>query len=164
MALALGLPVLPVFIDGTERVLAKGRRVPVPGPITLALAPAIDPGLLADERDATGMLAGLRVAREVAGSKAMQPWRKKELLPGAGIGDPERLRRSGSLGVYFHPVGTCKMGTDASAVTDLQLRVRGIDQLRVVDASVMPSLPGANTNATVLAIAERAADIIKRQN
>jgi choline dehydrogenase len=127
-------------------------------------APAIDPGLLADERDATGMLAGLRVAREVAGSKAMQPWRKDEVLPGAGIGDPGRLRRSGSLGSYFHPVGTCKMGTDASAVTDLQLRVRGIDQLRVVDASVMPSLPGANTNATVLAIAERAADIIKRQN
>ena len=139
------------------------------GSVTLAsgnpgTAPAIDPGLLADERDATGMLAGLRVAREVAGSKAMQPWRKEEVLPGAGIGDPGRLRRSGSLGSYFHPVGTCKMGTDASAVTDLQLRVRGIDQLRVVDASVMPSLPGANTNATVLAIAERAADIMKRQN
>jgi choline dehydrogenase len=138
------------------------------GSVTLAsanprTAPAIDPGLMADERDATGMLAGLRVAREVAGSKAMQPWRKEEVLPGARIGDPGRLRRSGTLGAYFHPVGTCKIGTDASAVTDLQLRVRGIDQLRVVDASVMPSLPGANTNATVLAIAERAADIIKRQ-
>ena len=64
------------------------------------------------------------------------------------------------MGTYFHPVGTCKLGTDPDAVVDLQLRVHGVEGLRVVDASVMPSLPAANTNATVLAIAERAAAII----
>ena len=129
-----------------------------------ATAPAIDPALLADDRDAAGLLAGLRAARDLAGSKAMQPWRKAELLPGPDVADSGHLRRSGSVGPYFHPVGTCKMGTDASAVTDLQLRVRGIDRLRVVDASVMPSLPAANPNATILAVAERAADIIKTQS
>jgi choline dehydrogenase len=60
-------------------------------------------------------------------------------------------------GPYWHPVGTCRIGTDPAAVVDPQLRVHGIDGLRVADASVMPSVPGANTNATVLAIAERAA-------
>jgi choline dehydrogenase-like flavoprotein len=68
------------------------------------------------------------------------------------------LRRT--TDTYFHTVGTCKMGTDPAAVTDLQLQVHGIRGLRVADASVMPSLPAANTNATVLAIAERAADLI----
>ena len=68
------------------------------------------------------------------------------------------------MGTYFHPVGTCKLGTDPDAVVDLQLRVRGVEGLRVADASVMPSLPGANTNATVLAVAERAAAIIAGHN
>ena len=64
------------------------------------------------------------------------------------------------VGTYWHPVGTCRMGTDAAAATDPQLRIRGIGGLRVADTSVMPSIPGANINATVLAIGERAADII----
>ena len=92
----------------------------------------------------------------------MAEWRKEEALPGAAASTAARqhdfLRRS--VGTYYHAVGTCKMGTDTAAVTDPQLRVHGIDGLRVADASVMPSLPAANTNATVLAIAERAADLI----
>jgi choline dehydrogenase len=78
------------------------------------------------------------------------------------VDDAEELRAflRRSVGPYFHAVGTCRLGTDTGAVVDLQLRVRGIDGLRVADASVMPSIPGANTNATVLAIAERAAAII----
>jgi choline dehydrogenase len=137
------------------------------GSVTLAssdpeAAPLIDPGLLADERDVAGMLAGLRVAREIGGSRALAGWRKEEALPGASVHDTEELRAflRRSVGTYFHPVGTCRMGTDPTAVTDLRLQVHGIDGLRVVDASVMPTLPAANTNATVLAIAERAADII----
>jgi choline dehydrogenase len=112
------------------------------------------------------MLAGLRVAREIGTSKAMTPWRGEEVLPGAAMEGAEQLRaflRRG-VGTYFHGVGTCRIGTDASAVTDTQLRVHGVDRLRVVDASVMPSIPAANTNATVLAIAERAADIMKRHD
>jgi choline dehydrogenase len=125
-------------------------------------APLIDPGLLADERDMGRMLAGLRLAREIGAAPAMAGWRQEEALPGAAVtttaGLRDFLRRT--TDIYFHPVGTCKMGIDPAAVTDLQLRVHGIRGLRVVDASVMPSLPAANTNATVLAIAERAADLI----
>jgi choline dehydrogenase len=125
-------------------------------------APSIDPALLADERDVAGMLAGLRVAREIGGSRALAGWREEEVLPGTAVNDVAELRAfmSRSVGTQFHPVGTCRMGTDTTAVTDLHLRLHGIDGLRVVDASVMPSLPAANTNASVLAIAERAADII----
>jgi choline dehydrogenase len=135
------------------------------GSVTLAsadprTAPAIDPGLLSDVRDVDDMLAGLGVARAVGNSRAMSSWRKEEVLPGAAVQDGIQLQQSGSVGTYFHSVGTCRMGTDSSAVVDLQLRVHGVDGLRVVDASIMPSLPAANTNATVLAIAERAAAII----
>jgi choline dehydrogenase len=124
--------------------------------------PVIDPGFLTDERDVAGMLAALRLSREIGGAQAMAEWRKEEVLPGAAAstaaGQLEFLRRS--VGTYFHAVGTCKLGIDPAAVTDLRLRVRGIDGLHVADASVMPSIPAANTNATVLAIAERAADLI----
>jgi choline dehydrogenase len=123
-------------------------------------APRIDPGLLSDDRDVADMLAGLRLARAVGTSPALAPWREREVFPGAAVQTGDQLRQSGSVGTYFHPVGTCKLGTGPDAVVDLQLRVHGVDGLRVVDASVMPSLPAANTNATVLAIAERAAAII----
>jgi choline dehydrogenase len=137
------------------------------GSVTLAPAdpggaPVIDPGFLTDERDVAGMLAALRLSRQIGAAQAMAEWRKEEVLPGAAAstaaGQLEFLRRS--VGTYFHAVGTCKLGIDPAAVTDLRLRVRGIDGLHVADASVMPSIPAANTNATVLAIAERAADLI----
>jgi choline dehydrogenase len=67
------------------------------------------------------------------------------------------------VGSYYHPVGTCRLGQDERAVVDLQLRVQGIDGLRVADASVMPGIPNAHPHATVLAIAERAADLISSQ-
>jgi choline dehydrogenase len=128
-------------------------------------APLIDPGFLTDQRDVDGMLAGLRLAREIGGARALAPWRQEEALPGAAVSAADRQRdflRRGT-GAYWHPVGTCRIGTDPAAVTDSQLQVHGISGLRVADASVMPSLPGANTNATVLAIAERAADLITGQ-
>jgi choline dehydrogenase len=135
------------------------------GSVTLVSAdphdpPAIDPGLLSDEYDAIRMLAGLRAARDVGTAGALRQWREAEVFPGPAIDDLDGLRASGSVGTYFHPVGTCRIGTDEHSVVDPQLRVHGVDGLRVVDASVMPSLPAANTNATVLAIAERAADIM----
>jgi choline dehydrogenase len=108
------------------------------------------------------MLAGLRLAREIGGAQALAPWRQEEALPGAAVTAADRQRdflRRGT-GAYWHPVGTCRIGTDPAAVTDSQLQVHGISGLRVADVSVMPSLPAANTNATVLAIAERAADLI----
>jgi choline dehydrogenase len=126
-------------------------------------APVIDPGLLSDERDMRTMLTALRLTREIGAAPALAEWRKEEVQPGPTVRTEPRerdyLRRS--TGTYNHPIGTCRLGIDERAVTDLELRVRGIDGLRVADASVMPSIPGANTNATVLAIAERAAAIIR---
>ena len=162
-----GIPLAPPSMQGHSgftigfALLAPRSR----GAVSLAsadpgTAPRIDPGLLSDDRDVADMLAGLRLARAVGTSPALAPWREREVFPEAAVQTGDQLRRSGSVGTYFHPVGTCKLGTGPDAVVDLQLRVHGVDGLRVVDASVMPSLPAANTNATVLAIAERAAAII----
>ncbi|MEU3183152.1 GMC family oxidoreductase N-terminal domain-containing protein [Streptomyces sp. NPDC006923] len=137
------------------------------GSVTLAsgdpaVAPVIDPAFLTDERDMDRMLAGLRIARDVGMTEAMRPWRDREILPGASVTDPDELRAylRGTVGTYFHTVGSCRLGDSPDAVTDTTLRVRGTEGLRVVDASVIPALPDANTNATVLAIAERAAHLI----
>ncbi|WP_330175969.1 GMC family oxidoreductase N-terminal domain-containing protein [Streptomyces sp. NBC_01498] len=125
-------------------------------------APAIDPGFLTDQRDADRMIAGLRLARRAGGAKALQSWRDHEVLPGPALESDEELHAFLREAVisYCHTGGTCRMGTDAGAVTDEYLRVKGIEGLRVVDASVMPTLPEANPNATVLAIAEKAADLM----
>jgi len=137
------------------------------GTIRLASAdpgtpPFINPRYLADPSDVTRMAAGLRAAREIGGANALAPLRKDELFPGPRVtGDADLhdyLQRT--LTSYFHPVGTCRIGTDDLSVVDPRLRVHGIGQLRVADASVMPSLPSANTNAAVLAIAERAAAML----
>jgi choline dehydrogenase len=127
-------------------------------------APLIDPAFLTDERDVTGMLNAMRLARRLGETTAMAKWRKEELLPGPDVSIDTELRAylRRSLGTYWHPAGTCAMGSEPDAVVDLDLRVHGVDGLRVADASVMPSVPAANPNATVVAIAERAAEIIYR--
>jgi choline dehydrogenase len=129
-------------------------------------APLIDPAFLSDERDMTGMLNAMRLARRLGQAAAMAKWRKKELLPGPDVSTDTELRAylRRSLGTYWHPAGTCAMGSAPDAVVDIDLRVHGVDGLRVVDASVMPSVPGANLNATVLALAERAAEIIHQSS
>jgi choline dehydrogenase len=135
-------------------------RVASPDPTA---APLIDPAFLTDERDVDFMLAAARAARELGNADALEPWRDAEVIPGPQASSGERLRAylRQSTGTYFHPVGTCRIGTGTDAVTDTELRVHGVEGLRVADASVMPSLPAANTNATVLAIAEKASDLIR---
>jgi choline dehydrogenase len=127
--------------------------------------PAIDPGYLSDGgADARALVAGLKMAREFVTARPMAAICRSEIAPGAHIrSDAELLEyvRS-SVGTLYHPVGTCAMGSEArwGSVLDPELKVRGIDGLRVVDASVMPTLPRGNTNAPTIAIAERAADLI----
>jgi choline dehydrogenase len=127
--------------------------------------PVIDPGYLSDGgADARALVAGLKMAREFVTARPMAAICRSELAPGAHLrSDAELLDyvRS-SVVTLYHPVGTCAMGGEArwSGVLDPELRVRGVNGLRVVDASVMPTVPRGNTNAPTIAIAERAADLI----
>ena len=124
--------------------------------------PRLDPNYFADPRDVGVLVAGLDLARAIGRASALAPWRCAEVYPGSeklnGDGVPAYLRRA--VQTYHHPVGTCRIGEDTAAVVDADLRVRGIDGLRVADASVMPSIVSGNTMASVYGIAERAASVI----
>ncbi|WP_170419647.1 GMC family oxidoreductase [Ruegeria arenilitoris] len=125
-------------------------------------APAIDPAYLSDPRDLDTMIKGARMTREILEAPALAKYRHKEMF-GTDTArtdtDWEGHIRARADTIY-HPVGTCKMGVDDMAVVDPQLRVRGLHGLRVVDASVMPTLVSGNTNAPTIMIAEKAADMI----
>ena len=127
-----------------------------------AAPPVVNPGYLSDRRDLDTLAAGLELVREIGLAPSLKAWRAEECVPGSGADLRAYLR--GHLLTYFHYVGTCRIGTDPMAVVDTELRVRGVAGLRVADASVIPSIPSANTNATVYAIAERAADLIAQQS
>jgi len=124
--------------------------------------PAIAPNYLAEAEDRSVTVQGLRWARAIASQPALRPYIESELRPGAGIEtDAELLDYARSSGTsLYHPVGTCRMGDDALAVLDPQLRVRGVKGLRVADASIMPRLISGNTNAPAIMIGEKAADMI----
>jgi choline dehydrogenase len=127
-------------------------------------APAIDPDFLSDPTDIEPIRAGMRRVRELAAAPAMAPFAGAEIAPGPAVTDDAALDafvRSTALTV-FHPTSTCRMGADSASVVDPSLRVRGIESLRVVDASVMPRVPRANTNAPTIMIAEKAADMLRR--
>jgi 4-pyridoxate dehydrogenase len=139
------------------------------GTVTLASSdpiahPRIHHNLLATERDWTTLRDGIKIFRELAPCAALAPFVARELGPGADVKSDQELERytRASAVTAHHPAGTCKMGpdTDKTAVVDAELRVRGTDGLRVVDASVFPDLVGGNINAAVLMVAEKAADII----
>ncbi|BBZ38859.1 GMC family oxidoreductase [Mycobacterium conspicuum] len=124
-------------------------------------APLIDPNYLAETRDLATLVAGMELVRETLAHQAIAQEVGREMLPGSDHHDAdlaEFVRRNAS-GVY-HPVGTCRMGTDERAVVDPTLRVRGVEGLRVADASIMPSIVGGNTNAASMMIGERAAELI----
>jgi choline dehydrogenase len=125
--------------------------------------PRLDPNYLSDPRDIDALVAGLDLARAIGRASALDPWRSAEVHPGtqAGSGDSLRPYLSRALQTYHHPVGTCRIGEDDTAVLDTELRVRGISGLRVADASVMPSIVSGNTMASVYGIAERAASLMQ---
>ena len=124
--------------------------------------PTIAPNYLSSEKDCAVLLAGLKATRRLMDTAAMRPYVARELPSGPACASDtdlmDFLRARG--GIAFHPVGTCKMGSDASAVVDERLRVRGLEGLRVVDASVMPTLVSGNTYAPTVMIAEKGADMI----
>lgn len=126
-------------------------------------APIIQPNYLIAQVDQRAIVAGLKWCRRLLQTTSLAQYRGAETLPGDHVQtDAELLDYARQYGAtVYHAVSTCRMGKDALAVVDDELRVRGIDKLRVVDASVMPTMPSANTNAATLMIAEKAADLIR---
>ena len=125
-------------------------------------APLIQPNYLEADEDLRALREGVKIARDVFAQRAFDPYRGPELMPGAHVRNGDEIdafiRKTAET--IYHPVGTAKMGTDSDSVVDPQLRVRGVEGLRVVDASVMPTLVSGNTNAPAIMIAERASDLI----
>jgi choline dehydrogenase len=128
-----------------------------------ATKPLIDPAYLSESTDLEAMVRGVALAREVAAAGAFDAWRGPEALPGAHVSEEAEVRDfvRRAAGTYYHPVGTCRMGVGGDAVVDPELRVQGIDGLRVADASIMPDIVSANTNTAAILIGEKAADLVK---
>jgi choline dehydrogenase len=162
----IDVPFHPPSLEGPAHGYTIGFAVMTPvsrGTVRLAgpdptQAPRIDPNYLAEQEDVRRMLIGFQRAREIGAASALAEWRARQVLPGLEVVDGAAARDyvARCTGTYFHLVGTCAIGQ----VVDPQLRVRGIGGLRVADASVMPSIVSANTNATTVMIGERAAALI----
>ena len=125
-------------------------------------APAITLNYLSTSSDCEVAVKGLRKTREIMGASSLARFAPQELKPGAEImAEDALLDAARNLGTtIFHPVGTCRMGSDSEAVVDDRLRVHGIESLRVVDASIMPEITAGNTNAPTVMIAEKGAEFI----
>ncbi|MBA8818075.1 alanine-phosphoribitol ligase [Ochrobactrum sp. P6BS-III] len=128
-----------------------------------AAAPLIDPNYWSDPHDLKMSLEGLKIAREILQQEALKPFVMAERLPGPKVVTDDDLfdYACANAKTDHHPVGTCKMGTDASAVVDLELRVHGLEGLRVCDSSIMPRVPSCNTNAPTIMVGEKGSDIIR---
>jgi choline dehydrogenase len=127
-------------------------------------APAINPRYLSDPTDRRAIVGGLRFVRRLFAAPALALYLGEEILPGAQVQTDDELldyaRQKGST--VYHATCTCKMGNDAMAVVDDQLQVHGLERLRVIDASVMPTVTSTNTNAPTIMIAEKGAELIRR--
>lgn len=153
----VGFTIGPTLVD----VASRGR-------LTLRSAdprvpPLLQPNYLDAASDTESLVAGIRIAREIAEHAPLRRFLRSEYRPGPSVRTADELREyvRASAETLYHPVGTCAMGTGDNAVVDSELRVRGVDALRVVDASVMPLVPRGNTNAPTIALAERASDLIR---
>ena len=125
--------------------------------------PLIQPNYLEHQEDLAQLIDGVHLARRIVASPAFDAFRKDELLPGAGAESDEEIAAAiaNIAETLYHPVGTCRMGTRSDAVVDPELRVHGVQQLRVADASIMPTITGGNTNAPAILIGEKASRVIR---
>ena len=123
---------------------------------------AIDPNYLGDDDDVVGLLEGIALSRVIGAADAFADLRGREVLPGPDVTSEAALREfvARAASTYYHPAGTCAMGTGADSVVDPALRVRGVEGLRVADASIMPTIVSANPNAAITMIGAKAAALI----
>ncbi|MDB2584043.1 GMC family oxidoreductase N-terminal domain-containing protein [Alphaproteobacteria bacterium] len=130
------------------------------------IAPSIDPNYLSTEKDKIVAAQSIKLARKIISQPAMKKYNPKEYAPGIQFQSEDDLKKvAGDIGTtIFHPVGTCAMGTNVSSVTDSNLKVRGVEGLRIADASIMPTITSGNTNAPTLMIAEKASEMILKSN
>jgi len=172
--------VLPVIVGDVDRAPLPGHGLSLNpcglapksrGEIRLRSTRPSDPvqfrgNYLSSDDDVDVLVKGVRMARRFLGSPSLARLIETELMPGDGVDDDDEAALADYVRRFaktvYHPAGTCRMGSDAGAVVDPQLRVHGLDGLRVADASVMPTLVRGNTNAPTIMIAERAADFIQR--
>jgi choline dehydrogenase len=164
---------VPAYLPGMEgppdgfTLMAGIVRPQSRGRLTLASAdaddpPMIDPAYLAEEADVDALQWSLAQVREIEHASALADWLGEELYPGIAVSSREDVRnyvRDTAI-TYHHQVGTCRMGVDELAVVDPQLCVRGVEGLRVADASIMPTVPAGNTHAPTTMVGERAADLV----
>jgi choline dehydrogenase len=152
---AFGLSPVHLRPDGRGTVRLKS-----PDPLA---APEIRFNFLKSAYDFEALMHGMRICREIARQPALKPFVVEEILPGPHIVSDADLKADiRARGVSnLHPVGTCRMGREADAVVDPQLRVHGIDGLRVADASIMPAIVAGNTNAPTIMIGEKCADMVR---
>jgi choline dehydrogenase len=151
-----GFTFAPILVQPRSRGAVRLRSA---DPMELSI---IDPGYLRAGADVDALVTGIEIARQLVHASSFTGLRGRELAPGAGVTDRAGLVRyvRQSASTVWHPVGTCRMGHDPDAVVDPRLRVHGTDGLRVIDASVMPTITAGNTEAPVVALAEKAADLM----
>jgi choline dehydrogenase len=125
--------------------------------------PAVNPNYLGDPSDRERLVEGVELARSIFATDAFSGWVGDELMPGPDVSDLNAFVTA-KADSYHHQAGSCRMGTDDGAVVDPQLRVRGVEGLRVADASVMPAVPSGNCHAGIVMIAERCADLLKQEH
>jgi choline dehydrogenase len=157
-------PHLILALPGLVKPLSRGWvRLQSADP---SVAPAISANYGAEPNDIDRVAAMVAIAREIYRTKAFAKLGLQEVSPGPSVAGEAQLREwvVDNIGSYYHFVGSCRMGVDRMAVVDPELKVRGVDGLRVVDGSVMPSIPAANTHTTVVMIGERAADLIAAEH
>ena len=125
-------------------------------------SPLIDPNYLSEDVDVQALVRGIEISREIGSSRAFRSWIHEELSPGPRVQDQKAIREyvRAVATTWFHPVGTCRMGKDSNSVVAPDLKVRGTKNLRVADASIMPSIVSCNTNPASMMIGWKAGNLI----
>lgn len=159
-----GLPDAVVILPGVVQPKSRGTiRLASADPTDL---PLVNPNYLGDPADLERLADGVELARKIFATKPMSDFVKQELAPGPDCSGPDAVRGfvTAAADSYHHQAGSCKMGSDDMAVVDPQLKVRGIEGLRIADASVMPAVPSGNCHAAIVMIAERLSDMLKEEH